>query len=100
MTKVFQEYDAEQGITNVVHDVDGRVVIQKSYDASLLKDMCAEKRAATEGQRWGEFRHVGVIPASEYAKMMRQDGSIIPERAMAWLRANPDMATFTKALKK
>lgn len=97
----FKEFDAQTGITTTVHHIDDadRMVIQKSYDAKPFLDVAAEMRAQTEGQRWGEMRHVGFIPMAELATMMRQDGTIDNKRAMAWLKANPAMATFSKALK-
>lgn len=97
----YKEHDAQTGITTTVHHIDetDKMVIQKSYDAKPFLDIAAEMRAQTEGQRWGEMRHVGFVPMAELATMMRQDGTIDNKRAMAWLRANPAMATFSKALK-
>jgi hypothetical protein len=97
----FRDFDAQTGITTTVHHIDDadRMVIQKTYDSKPFLDVAAEMRAQTEGQRWGEMRHVGFIPMAELATMMRQDGTIDNKRAMAWLRANPAMATFSKALK-
>lgn len=98
MTKI-TEHDAETGITTSVHYLDGKTVIQKEYDAQPLLDTAAEMRAATEGQRWGEMRHVGFIPMAELGKMMRQDGGFDRDRLIAWLKANPKLATFSKVLK-
>jgi hypothetical protein len=98
MTKV-TEHDAETGITTSVHYLDGKTVIEKSYDAQPLLDTAAEMRAETEGQRWGEMRHVGFIPMAELGKMMRQDGGFDHERVVAWLKANPKLATFSRLLK-
>ena len=98
MTKI-TEHDAETGITTSVHYLDGKTVIQKEYDAQPLLDTAAEMRAATEGQRWGEMRHVGFIPMAELGKMMRQDGGFDRDRVIAWLKANPKLATFSKVLK-
>lgn len=97
----FKEHDAQTGITTTVHHIDDadRMVIQKTYDSQPFLDRAAEMRAQTEGQRWGEMRHVGFIPMAELATMMRQDGTIDNKRAMAWLKANPAMATFSKVLK-
>lgn len=82
MTKI-TEHDAETGITTSVHYLDGKTVIQKEYDAQPLLDTAAEMRAATEGQRWGEMRHVGFIPMAELGKMMRQDGGFDRDRLIA-----------------
>lgn len=100
MSIVYQENDAETGIKTRVHDLDsGRVVIEKQYDAQPLVETAAEMRAATEGQRWGEMRHVGVIPMAELATMMRQDGGFDRARVLAYLKANPALATFSKVLR-
>lgn len=98
MTKI-TEHDAETGITTSVHYLDGKTVIQKEYDAQPLLDVAADMRAATEGQRWGEMRHVGFIPMAELGKMMRQDGGFDRDRLIAYLKANPKLATFSKVLK-
>jgi hypothetical protein len=101
MSIVYQEHDAETGIKTRVHDIadSGRVVIEKQYDAQPLVDAAAEMRAATAGQRWGEMRHVGFIPMAELATMMRQDGGFDRARVLAYLKANPALATFSKVLK-
>ena len=100
MSIVFQDYDAQTGIKSVVHELDsGKTVIQKTYDASPLIDACSEARANTEGQRWGDMRHVGTIPMAELATMLRQDGTIDKKRCMEFLRKNPAFVTFSKVLK-
>lgn len=97
----FKDYDAQTGITTTVHNLNDsdRMVIQKTYDAKPFLDMAAEMRRQTEGEKWGEMRHVGTIPMAELATMMRQDGTIDNKRALAFLRANPAFATFSKVLK-
>lgn len=97
----FKEYDAQTGITTVYHDIQDadRVVIEKQYDGQSFRDAAADVRAETEGQKWGEMRHIGVIPMAELATMMRQDGGIDMTRVKAWLRKNPDLVTFSKFLR-
>jgi hypothetical protein len=99
MSIVFKEHDAELGITSTVHEVGSKTVIKKTYDAQPMLDACANERAFTDGDRWGEFRKVGTIPMAELATMMRQDGTIDNKRAVAWLKANPAFVTFGKFLK-
>ena len=97
----FKEFDRETGITTVFHDITdaNRVVIEKQYDAQPFVEAAAERRAQTEGERWGDMRHVGFIPMAELGKMMRQDGTIDEKRCLAWLKQNPALATFSKVLK-
>lgn len=95
----YTEHDSQTGITTTVHDLDGKTVFEKTYDAEPFIKTAAEIRAATDGERWGEFRHVGFIPMAEMGKMMRQDGGIDQKRLIAYLKANPALATFSKVLK-
>jgi hypothetical protein len=101
MSIVYTEHDSKTGISTRVHDIadSGRVVIEKQYDAAPLVQAAAEMRAATEGERWGEMRHVGFIPVAELGKMMRQDGGFDRARVLAYLKANPALATFSKVLR-
>lgn len=95
----FSEFDAQTGVTTTVHDLGDKVVFQKTYDAEPFKYAAAEMRKATEGEKWGEMRHVGFIPNAELATMLRQDGTIDQKRVRAFLKANPALCTFSRALK-
>lgn len=96
MRKVFQEFDAEQGITSTVHEDETRTVIQKTYDAEPLLEYAKGMREATEGQRWGEGRIVGTVPMAVCAQFMRQDGRLDAKRLTEWIRANPAFVCFDK----
>ena len=98
--KTYEEFDSQLGIKTTLHEVEGKTVYEKSYDAQPFLDAAAEERALTRGERWGEGRKVGTIPMAELATMMRQDGTIRPERVVAWLKANQAMVTFEKFLLK
>lgn len=98
MTK-FTEYDPQTGVKTTVHDLGDKIVFEKSYDAEPFLERAKEMRAETEGQKWGEMRHIGFIPNAVLGTMMRQDGGIDQKRLVAWLKANPMMATFSKAIK-
>ncbi len=101
MSEIFSlsEYDKQTGIKTTVNSVEGKVQIVKSYDAEPFLKEAAAARAMTEGERWGEMRHVGYIPAAELAKFYRQDGGFDSKRCIAWLKQNPAFVTFSKVLK-
>mgnify|MGYP001019295513 CR=1 FL=1 len=99
MAIVFKDHDNQTGITTIVHETETKVAIEKKYDAAPLLEVAKEMRATTDGQRWGEFRHVGFIPMAELGNMLRQDGRIDQKRAIEWLKANPALCTFEKLLK-
>ena len=96
MRKVFQEFDADQGITSTVHEDETRTVIQKTYDAEPLLEYAKGLRESTEGQRWGEGRIVGTVPMAVCAQFMRQDGRLDAKRLTEWIRANPAFVCFDK----
>jgi len=101
MDEVFkiQDYDPQLGIATTVHRVEGKAVIQKTYDAEPFIEAAKSMRHTSSGERWGELRHVGFIPPAELGKMMRQDGGLDRKRLTAWLKANPALVTFDRLLK-
>lgn len=99
MTFKLIEHDAQLGITTTVHRTETKAVIEKSYDAEPMLKLAADMRQGTQGETWGDVRHVGFIPMAELATMMRQDGGFDRSRVMAWLKKNPALVTFDKALK-
>lgn len=101
MSEIFSlsEYDRQTGIKTTVNSVEGAVQIVKTYDAEPFLKEAAAARAMTDGERWGEMRHVGYIPAAELAKFYRQDGGFDSKRCIAWLKQNPAFVTFSKVLK-
>lgn len=99
MAIIYTEHDKVTGITSRVHETETKVVIEKKYDATGFLEVAKEARAATDGEKWGEFRHVGFIPMAELGKMLRQDGGIDQKRAIEWVKANPALCTFEKLLK-
>lgn len=100
MAILLKDHDRQTGITTVVHETETKVAIEKKYDAAPLLDAAQEQRAMTEGERWGEMRHVGYIPMAELATMLRQDGGFDRSRVITWLKANPKLVTFDRFLKK
>jgi hypothetical protein len=99
MTIVYQDFDKQTGIQTKVYQDETKTVIDKQYDVQPFLLAAAEARAETEGQRWGDMRHVGTIPMAELSKMMRQDGTIDQKRCIEFLKKNPAFVTFSKVLK-
>jgi len=95
----FKEYDKQTGIITTVHDVDGKRTFQKTYDAQPMLEAAKAVREHTQGEKWGEMRHVGFIPMAELGKMMRQDGGFDQNRVIKYLKQNPELVTFGKLLK-
>ena len=92
---VYKEH--EQGTTTKVHDLDNKIVIEKSFDAEPLVEQCAAERQATSGQRWGDGQKIGTIPAAVYGQFMRDyQGKELTQKLMQWLRENPAFITFDK----
>lgn len=99
MSIIYTEADPQTGIVTKVHKNDDKWTIQKEYDAEPFLEAAAAARASTDGDRWGEMRHVGFIPPAVLSTFYRQDGGFDRSRCVAWLKANPAMVTFSKVLK-
>lgn len=99
MAIIYQEHDRQTGITSRVHQTETKTVIEKTYDAEPFKEVAKAMRAETDGQKWGEMRHVGFVPMAELGTMLRQDGRLDQKRMLAWIKANPALCTFEKLLK-
>lgn len=99
MAIVHTEHDALTGITSKVHQTETKTVIEKNYDAQPFIEAAKAMRANTDGERWGEMRHVGFVPMAELGTMLRQDGRLDQKRMLAWIKANPALCTFEKLLK-
>lgn len=48
------------GIQTQVRFEGDQIVKVQSYDAQPILEQCAADRIATDGQRWGEMRKVGI----------------------------------------
>lgn len=99
MAIIYEEFDPVTGIKSRVHKTETKVAIEKTYDAQPFLDAAKAMRAETDGQKWGEMRHVGFVPMAELATMLRQDGRFDKKRALEWIKANPKLCTFEKLLK-
>ena len=93
---VFKE--DENGVRTQVHDLENKIVIQKTYDAEPLLDACAAERQATAGERWGDGRKVGTVPLAILGQFMRENDGLNVARAEKWLRENPHFITFDRFL--
>jgi hypothetical protein len=91
----------ENGIHSKVVFQDGFVTSQKTWDAEPILQSCAEERAATQGEKWGEMRKIGQIPMAELNKI----NSIYKTQAernvkiLEYLRDNPAFVSFDRFLK-
>ncbi len=99
MAIIYEEFDPVTGIKSRVHKTETKVAIEKSYDAQPFLEVAKAMRAETDGQKWGEMRHVGFVPMAELGTMLRQDGRLDQKRMLAWIKANPALCTFEKLLK-
>lgn len=99
MSVILKDINPHTGAVTQVHDIDGKTVFQKTFDAEPFLKQAAEERAASQGERWGEGRKVGSIPMEVLGQFMRQDGGLDVKRLEAWLRANPAFVSFEPFLR-
>lgn len=97
--EVDEGYDAF-GVHSELKVEDGVLHRKLTYDAQPMLDAAAEKRAVTAGERWGEMRHVGIIPMAEVGKCLQMGNAERQVYLRNWLKANPLLVTFDKFLLK
>jgi len=71
-----------------------RITTHQNVDA-ILED-AAEQRAATSGQKYGEFRKVAVMPMSVVGQAMREGWLYDQNKVRQWVRDNPAFKTFDR----
>jgi len=98
MAIIHKDIDRTTGIITKVHDVGNKLSIEKTYDPTDMVEHAKTMRIESEGQRWGEFRQIGIIPMAELSKMMRHD-DVSKQELHKWLKKNPEYVTFSKFLK-
>lgn len=88
------------GTRTQIHFEGDSLIIQKSFDGHELAEQCKAINKATEGQRWGEMRHVGTLPMAVYGKALAfKDNRERIKYIKDWLRQNPDFITFGRYMK-
>jgi len=78
-----------------------QAVTKLTYDASPLLEAAQQARVASEGQRWGDGRFVGIIPIAELTRIndTYKSAEERKHQILSWLRDNPKLVTFDKFLK-
>lgn len=76
------------------------LVVKKSFDTDALLQQAADMRAAQEGQRWGEMRHVGYVDPVTYGKWLVSGKINDPGVIKAYFQDRQALVTFDKYLKK
>ena len=86
--------------TRFVYQGD-EVVKHTSQDVQSILEFAQAKRNATAGERWGEMRHVGIIPMHVYAELLAiTDQNERTKKLREYIQANPAFVTFDKYLKR
>lgn len=99
-TTVDEGVDA-YGTRTQLHFQGDSLIVQKSFDGKGLADQCKAINKATEGERWGEMRHVGTLPMAVYGKALAiKDNRERMTFIRNWLSENPDFITFNRYMKK
>lgn len=80
---------------------DGAVIKKTSFDAEPLIELAAKMRTDSEGQRWGDGRHIGFIPQHQLQHIMQtyESSEERKHQVLVYLRDHPKLVTFDKFLK-
>jgi hypothetical protein len=88
------------GYRTRVHFEGSSVITQQTYDAEPLLREAQAIREATEGTRWGDGQHVGVLPMHEAIRILRIRGRAEQQKAIRlFFQANPLLCGNSKYLR-
>jgi hypothetical protein len=77
------------------------VITQQTYDAQPLLDSAKAMREATDGKRWGDGQHVGVLPMHEAIRILKIRGHKERQAAIrVFFRENPLLCGNAKYLRE
>lgn len=77
-------------------DDDDSGVFGHQQDCTEIVEDCREERLTTAGERYGDMRKVGVLPAVVVGQAMREGWFHDPKRVRQWLMEHPDFLTFER----
>lgn len=96
---VIDEGTAPNGVRTRLHFEGDSLITQHTYDATPHLEYARQAREATAGQRWGEGKLVGHIPAAEYARFLAiRDNADRQKAILTWLRENPAFRMFDRGI--
>lgn len=89
------------GVRTQFHFEGDSLITQKTFDAEPHLEHARRLREAQDGQRWGEGKLVGHIPAAFYAKIcVIQDLAERRAAVLEFFRQNPAFVGYTPYLKR
>lgn len=92
---------APDGTETILHFEGNDLIVQKRYDAEPHLRYAEMARQQTAGQRWGDGKLVGHIPAAQYGKfLLIEDREERMKAIKAWLRENSKFVMFDRYLIK
>lgn len=71
-----------------------RVTTEQNVDDILA--YAADMRQATQGEKYGDIRHMGLMPMSVVGQAMREGWLFDQKKMREWFRLNKKLKTFDK----
>lgn len=75
--------------------------LQRSTTEQNVDDIlkyCAEQRAMTQGEKYGDMRKAFLMPMNVVGQAMREGWLFDKERVRQWVRENPAFKTFDRPI--
>lgn len=96
MARILLSENATTGAQTWFESEEDQIRSTTEQNVDDILDHAAEMRAATQGERYGEFRRMAVMPMSVVGQAMREGWLFDKERVRKWVRENPAFKTFDK----
>lgn len=96
MSKLLLNENRTTGVSTYYQTADEtqRAITEQNVDDIL--EYAADMRQATQGEKYGDMRKMGVMPMSVIGQAMREGWINDPKKMRQWFVDNPAFKTFDK----
>jgi uncharacterized protein YggL (DUF469 family) len=96
MSRILLNENQTTGAQTWVEFADDQARANVAQNVDDILDAATEERAVTRGERYGDMRKVGMMPAAVVGQAMREGWFYDQAAVRKWLQENPAFLTFER----
>lgn len=96
MTSFILEQNKTTGKTTTVEFADDKARATVTQDVSDILEYAADMRQATQGDKYGDMKRIGVMPLAVIGQAMREGWMFDEKKIKQWFNDNPHFKTFDR----
>lgn len=96
MSKILLKENRTTGSQTYFESADDMQRATTEQNVDDILEYAKDMRQATQGEKYGEMRKMGVMPMSVIGQAMREGWLMDQKKMREWFRLNPAFKTFDK----